>query len=140
MKKILFVCTGNTCRSPMAEGIFNKLASEKNLDVKAESAGLATVTGIDVSENSVIVCKEIDVDISQKKSTAFTDLCLNEYKKIYCMSQSHKIFLTTQCNINEENIVVLNVPDPYMGDIQIYRLCRDKIYRIVSEIVKEYEN
>ena len=40
---IAFVCTGNTCRSPMAEGIFNKLAVEKKIDVTAESFGIATV-------------------------------------------------------------------------------------------------
>jgi protein-tyrosine phosphatase len=56
---IAFVCTGNTCRSPMAEGIFNKLAEEKGIDVTAESFGLSTITGAPVSENSVKVCAEI---------------------------------------------------------------------------------
>lgn len=139
MKKILFVCTGNTCRSPMAEGIFNKLATEKNIDVVANSVGLATITGLDFSENSISVCKEINVDISYKKSTSFNDVDLNCYDKIFCMSQNHKNFLALQCKIDESKIKVLNICDPYMCDIEVYRNCRDEIYRLVVEIIKEYE-
>ena len=49
--KIMFVCTGNTCRSPMAEAVFNRFAEEKGLTVRAESMGTTTVTGMPVSES-----------------------------------------------------------------------------------------
>ena len=62
---IAFVCTGNTCRSPMAEAIFNKLAEEKGLDVRALSFGLAAVPGMPPSKNAVAVCREIGIDISE---------------------------------------------------------------------------
>lgn len=71
--KIMFVCTGNTCRSPMAEAVFNRFAEEKGLAVRAESMGTTTVTGMPVSENSVEVCKEIGIDISDMHSTAYSD-------------------------------------------------------------------
>ena len=91
---IAFVCTGNTCRSPMAEGIFNKLAVEKKIDVTAESFGIATVMGMDVSDNSKIACMEIGVDLSGHTSTAVNDIDLDKYEKFYCMSQSHANMLS----------------------------------------------
>ena len=62
--KILFVCTGNTCRSPMAEGIFRKMMQERGMEDKVlcQSAGLSAVDGDPVSENAVLACREIGVE------------------------------------------------------------------------------
>ena len=54
-KVIAFVCTGNTCRSPMAEGIFNKAAEDRGLNVRAVSFGMAAVAGMPPSKNAVEV-------------------------------------------------------------------------------------
>lgn len=139
-KFIAFVCSGNTCRSPMAEGIFNKLAEGKKLSVRAESFGMATVDGLPVSENSVKVCSEIGIDLTGKKSNAVGSVDLKKYDKFYCMSQSHADILKIYLGVDEEKIAVMGVSDPYGGDEDVYRICRDEIYNSVEEIIKEYEN
>lgn len=58
---------------PYGRGCFNRFAEEKGLAVRAESMGTTTVTGMPVSENSVEVCKEIGIDISDMHSTAYSD-------------------------------------------------------------------
>ena len=140
MIRVLFVCLGNICRSPMAEGIFNRFAAENGINVVAESFGLSAITGAPVSENSIKVCNEIEVDISNLKSTSVNDIPLEKYEKFYCMSQSHSRILSECCFVPIKDIEVLNICDPYGGNEFIYRECRDEIYNSVKEIIKNYEN
>ncbi|MEE1061458.1 MAG: low molecular weight phosphatase family protein [Ruminococcus sp.] len=139
-KYIAFVCTGNTCRSPIAEGIFNKLAEDKGLAVRAESFGVSAMTGFPVSENSVEVCREIDVDISAFRSTDVVDTDLSKFDAFYCMSQSHMALLFQCYGVALDKMHLLGVSDPYGGNTEIYRICRDEIYNSVEEIIKGYEN
>ena len=62
MNKILFVCSGNTCRSPFAQYYFNKLAKERSIDSCAYSAGLFTGGGDNICENALIAAKDFAVD------------------------------------------------------------------------------
>ncbi len=60
--RILFVCTGNTCRSPMAEGMMRKLARERGLHVEVRSAGVAATQGMSISHHASAVLKEQGVE------------------------------------------------------------------------------
>ena len=61
MRRVLFVCTGNVCRSPMAAAIFNDLAKEKGLSIRAESAGVAALKGRPMTPEAEAVLEEIGV-------------------------------------------------------------------------------
>ena len=139
-KAIAFVCTGNTCRSPMAEAIFNKKAEEYNLNVRAFSFGLAAVAGMPASPNAVTVCQEIGVDLSSHKSHFIYDYQIGAFEKIYCMSPEHAMILSQSVGYPEEKIEVLDVADPYGGSVEIYRMCRDIIAACVDEIIRSYES
>ncbi len=137
---IAFVCTGNTCRSPMAEGIFNKRAEEKGLDVRAVSFGMAAVPGLAPAENAVAVCREIGVDISGHRTHFVYDFQLEEFEKIYCMSLSHATILTESIGIPEDKVEIIGVVDPYGGSLETYRMCRDVLAAAVEELIARYED
>ena len=67
--EIIFVCTGNTCRSPLAEGLMKKLLADRGIDgIEISSAGLAAYPGDEVSEKSVKAAEKYGVDISAHRS------------------------------------------------------------------------
>ncbi|MGN1195444.1 MAG: ribosomal protein S18-alanine N-acetyltransferase [Acutalibacteraceae bacterium] len=127
MLHVLFVCTGNTCRSPMAKAILNKTAKENKLDIIADSAGLAAFPGDEASENAVRALSEIGIDLSSHRSKPVNQYMLDQSDYIIAMSQSHIKFLEPYAEKDKLLTLLDGIPDPYGGDIEIYRLTRDKI-------------
>lgn len=116
--KILFICTGNTCRSPMAEGYM------KSLGYICESRGLAT-DGSSVSENTALVMNEIGIDVSTHISKQLTRADLESFDTIICMSKSHCDYLQSfgiECEVLGDGI-----SDPFGCDLDTYRTCCDEI-------------
>ena len=127
--KILFVCTGNTCRSPMAEGIFRKMMVDRGMEEKVlcQSAGFSAVEGDPVSENAVIACKEIGVDISEHTARRITGEELPVWDLYFPMSKTHGNILA-QAGVPQTKIYIPKyIADPYGQDLPVYRECRDKL-------------
>ena len=129
---IIFICTGNTCRSPMAEGY---LKSKAISDLNVFSRGLAA-DGSPVSKNSVIAMEEKGIDISKHISKPITIEDIQNADKLICLSNSHMNFLSQIPNAKEKLLLLGGgISDPYGADLTVYRQCRDEIISAINKII-----
>lgn len=136
MTRIMFICTGNTCRSPMAEGLFREmLKAQKIKKVICESAGTSAYAGDEAEPNAVKAAKELGADISAHRSRPYNPYMADDTDLFVCMTPSHAAQLA---GVPAEKIVILagGIPDPYGGDIQEYRECAKKISEGLEELLK----
>lgn len=133
---ITFICTGNTCRSAMAEGICKKLVRDRGLDnINGRSCGLGAFTGDSASPNAVIAAKELGADISAHRSTAINQYIIDETDIAVCMTQRHKAALMSvqpKCRIL---VPFSGISDPYGGDIEVYRRCAGELYSYIEKLL-----
>ncbi len=145
--KILFVCTGNTCRSPMAQVLLEDLLRKENITKVTEvnSAGVNAMPYQPASINSVETMAEIGVDLNSHASEMLTMDLVDDYDLLLTMTENHKDSIVSTLPILSEKVFTLkeyvglkgDVCDPYDGDIEDYRNCRDDILESVNLLVEK---
>jgi protein-tyrosine-phosphatase len=108
-KSILFVCTGNTCRSPMAEGLFRKAVSGRG-DFQIASAGVSAYPGDRISTETEKILKARGAEIPQFRSQPVTAELLEQASHVFAMTEGHLRSLMAQF---PGQGVGADVPDPF---------------------------
>lgn len=141
---ILFVCTGNTCRSPMAEGILKSLAKKKGLDINVKSAGISVFDTWSAAHNAIRAMAEINIDISNHRSSILDRELVIDSDLILTMSRSHKNIIQGKYPEVKNKVFTLkeyaykkeeDIIDPFGGNYKIYQSTRDEIAHCIYNIV-----
>lgn len=137
MKTLIFICTGNTCRSPMAEFIYKTYLTRIGArEICVYSRGLAA-NGSPMAENSVQVLAEIGIGAAHACSVQLTLAEAMQADLLCVMSESHQQALLA-AGIKEDKIFCMHVPDPYGGSLATYRACRDTILSRLGELSMQW--
>lgn len=130
---ILFVCTGNTCRSAMAAAMMNKIAVENDLDIRIESAGVFAEIGQKASENAIKALEKYDINLKEHLTKPVTDELIEKSDIILTMTEGHKMLLSAMAKDKVYTLLEFSgssgdISDPYGGDLEEYEDCAREIY------------
>ena len=142
MNRILFVCLGNICRSPLAHGVAEKIVNNKDLSLIIDSAGTSDWhEGETPCKHSVEIADQYNVDISQQRSRPITREDISLFKYVVAMDQQNKADLEAfgfeQVHLLGDfgNFKGEDVPDPYFFDgFEGF----DKVYNMIALCVEDF--
>ncbi|GFP77351.1 low molecular weight protein arginine phosphatase [Clostridium fungisolvens] len=139
---ILFVCTGNTCRSCMAEAIFNSICDIDG--VRAYSAGISIVPGSKTSKHSAsLVMNNLSHDISKRSAVQLTSDMINNADLILTMTNYMRDLIASNSPKKSNNVFSLceyagvkgEISDPYGGSIDVYSKTYDQLKNIIGKVL-----
>lgn len=142
MSHVLFVCTANICRSPVAEGVFrNRLAKQNMSGWTVSSTGTWAMQVRGASRNSVIVMERVGIDISQHQARMVDSDMLAEADLVICMESNHAEALRAEFPSEAHKIYMLtemigrryNITDPYGGPLPEYERMANDVTSLIDE-------
>lgn len=143
MNKIIFVCTGNTCRSPMAEKLGEKIVEEKGMQILFLSRGISVFIPEPANNNAIKAMKPYGVNLKQHISKNFDEIDAQESALILTMTMRHKAHLLKQFPNLEGNIFGIkeyvgetgDIVDPYGMELEEYHACATQLIGIITKII-----
>lgn len=146
-RNLLFVCTGNLCRSPAAETMFNTLAQERGLDWRAESAGLSAVEGEPVPDNAQIALEEVGFYAGKHRARRLQSKMVERADLVLTMTPRQQEKLATlRGDLAEGKVYTLleylreempgEISDPHGYPLSMHRASVRQIHGYVERLVK----
>lgn len=148
--KILMVCLGNICRSPLAEGIMLHLIAEKNLNVSVDSAGTSNYhIGENPDKRTISNAKKHGIDLSHLVARQFSVSDFDSFDKIYVMDKSNlsNVLALAKTDMHKSKVDLLlnvshpnqnqEVPDPYYGGEQGFENVFQLVYKACEVIANK---
>lgn len=143
--RILFVCTGNTCRSPMALGLARLYFPD---EYKLDSAGINAFNGDVVSRHAAETLREKGIDISSHTATRLNSDMLKNADLILTMTKAQELLLAEAYPESRGKIKQLGdwaglrkeIPDPWQGSLETYRLCAAELEEIIKAGAKRLQS
>lgn len=143
--RILFVCTGNTCRSPLADAIARKFAIERGLiDLEIASAGTSAWEGAPASDGALLVGIERGFDLSHHRSQQLTRELVEANDYIFAMGPHHLERIEAMGGEGKAYLLAVfasgggtdrSVSDPFGGDLDVYRATCDELQEEIRRIL-----
>lgn len=147
MKKIIFVCTGNTCRSPLAEMIMKDLLKKANLNhIEVISRGLSVFGESPVNAHVGTILTKYNINLSPHYSTLLSEDDFTPDTVVLTMTNNHKQLVNNRFSAYSSNIYTLyeyvmgndkDIHDPYGGNINIYENCFIQLLELLTILVKD---
>jgi len=150
MKNILFVCTGNTCRSSMAEAIANHLVRQKGLAAEFSfvSAGTGAWEGCPASPNAIEAVKEYGLDLSFHKAKKVNSSLIVKADLILTMTKGHKAQVAALFPASLDKLYTLyeylgykgkDIEDPIGGDLAVYQACARELKEAIEKLLDKLQ-
>lgn len=141
---IVFVCTGNTCRSPMAQIMLHELLAENGGAFKVLSAGTHAATGAPAAGPAVGVMEELGLDLNSHSSTMLSPELVAEADLLLTMTEAHKNYVIDSYPHASAKTFTLkqfagldgDVGDPFGGDVGIYRETAVELRRLLQTVAQ----
>jgi protein-tyrosine phosphatase len=139
INKVLFICIGNICRSPIAEGLFKQALPEKAVF----SAGLSAMVGDPADPLSIQLMLEHGIDIREHRARSLSGWMISETDLIVTMDQDQKRFIEQRYPASKGKVVRIgedgsyDVPDPYLQGLPVFRHSFSLIAQGIDQLAKQ---
>ena len=148
VRRVMFLCTGNTCRSPLAEVLARDLAKRRGLDMEFRSAGVAALEGAPASEGAEIVARRHGLDLAEHRAAQFTSSMARNVNLILAMDRVHLEIAERLAPAVPRRIITDHlpeedprrgqpVPDPYGGWTEHYEQAYELLEASVTGFLDE---
>lgn len=151
MQKIMFVCTGNICRSAMADKLLDKRAKEEKLDIEIYSCGTFAENGDYPTMEAIETMEEYGVDMRVHRATNIKKSNIEKMDLVLCATTNHKNMVLQLYPELAEKVYTMkeyvgdiqegvDISDPWGHDLVTYRKCASEINKIIEKIIDKMKN